>query len=57
LDQIYRYHQESPELLAIEQGFVASEGMRLEYGVTWNTIRRNIFTWKGDKVGELENKN
>lgn len=56
LDQIRRYHLESPELLAVEQGFLASEGMRLEYGVTWNTIRRNIFTWKGDKVGELENK-
>lgn len=56
LDQIRRYHRESPELLAVEQGFLASEGMRLEYGVTWNTIRRNIFTWKGDKVGELENK-
>lgn len=56
LDQIRRYHRESPELLAVEQGYLASEGIRLEYGVTWNTIRRNIFTWKGDKVGELENK-
>ncbi|MDE2188814.1 MAG: HsdR family type I site-specific deoxyribonuclease, partial [Patescibacteria group bacterium] len=56
LDQIRRYHRESPELLAVEQGFLASEGMRLEYGVTWNTVRRNIFTWKGNKVGELENK-
>ena len=56
LDQIRRYHRETPELLAIEQGYLASEGMRLEYSVTWNTIRRNIFTWKGDKVGELENK-
>lgn len=56
LDQIRRYHRESPELLSVEQGFLASEGMRLQYGVTWNTIKRNIFTWKGDKVGELENK-
>jgi len=56
IDQIRRYHTESPELLAVEQAYLASEGMRLEYGVTWNTIRRNIFTWKGDKVGELENK-
>lgn len=56
LDQIRRYHRETPELMAIEQSFLASEGMRLEYGVTWNTVKRNIFTWKGDKVGELENK-
>lgn len=56
LDQIRRYHRESPELIALEQSFLATEGMRLEYGVTWNTVRRNIFKWKGDKVGELENK-
>ena len=56
IDQIRRYHRESPELLAVEQSFLASEGMRLEYGVTWSTVRRNIFSWKGDKVGELENK-
>lgn len=56
IDQIRRYHRESPELIAIEQNFLVSEGMRLEYGVTWNTVRRNIYKWKGDKVGQLENK-
>lgn len=56
LDQIRRYHRESPELLALEQGYLASEGIRLEYGVTWNTVRHDVFTWKGDKIGELENK-
>lgn len=56
LDQIRRYHRESPELIVIEQAYLASEGIRLEYGVTWNTVKRNIFKWKGDKVGELENK-
>jgi len=56
LTQIRRYHEEIPELFAIEQMFVATDGIRLEYGVTWNTTRRNIFTWKGDRVGELENK-
>ena len=56
LDQIRRYHRESPELLVLEQGYLASEGMRLEYGVTWNTTKRNIFKWNGDRVGELENK-
>jgi type I restriction enzyme R subunit len=56
LSQIRRYHNETPEIMAVEQLYLASEGIRLEYGVTWNTVRRNIFTWKGDKVGELENK-
>jgi len=56
LDQIRRYHSEIPELLSVQQLFVGCEGLRLEYGVTWNTICRNIFAWKGDRVGELENK-
>ena len=56
IEQIRRYHRESPDLLALEQLYLASEGMTLEYGVTWNTERRNIFAWKGDKVAELENK-
>jgi len=56
LDQIRRYHRESPELLAVEQCYLASEGMRLKYGVTWNTIKRNVFNWKGDKAGDLEKK-
>lgn len=56
LEQIGRYHRETPEILVIEQSYLVSEGIRLEYGVTWNKIRRNIFSWKGDKVGELENK-
>jgi len=55
-DNIRRYHEETPELMMIEQLFLVSEGTQLEYGVTWNTVRRNIFEWKGDKVAKLENK-
>jgi type I restriction enzyme R subunit len=56
LDQIRRYHRESPELLAVQQAYSATEGMRLEYGVTWNNMRRNVFAWKGDKAGKLEKR-
>lgn len=55
-DNIRRYHAETPELMTVEQLFLVSEGTELEYGVTWNTTRRNIFEWKGDKVAKLENK-
>ena len=24
--------------------------------VTWNTLRRNIFNWKSDRIGQLEHK-
>src|SRR5262249_15236949 len=26
------------------------------YGVTWNTVRRNIFRWKAEEAGNLEAK-
>ncbi len=56
LDQIRRYHNESPELMAVEQVYLATEGMRVEYGVTWNTQRRDIFNWKGGKAGDFKKK-
>jgi type I restriction enzyme R subunit len=56
IDQIRRYHNETPELMAVEQTYLATEGMRVEYGVTWNTARRDIFTWRGDKAGDLKKK-
>lgn len=56
IDQLRRYHRETPELMVSQQAFAAAEGIGLMYGVTWNLIRRNIFTWKGDRVWELENK-
>src|SRR5690606_23863474 len=45
-DQIRRYHNETPELFVPEQIFTATEAIGFSYGVTWNTVRRNIFNWK-----------
>jgi len=56
IDQIRRYHKETPELFVPEMIFTATEAIGFSYGVTWNTIRRNIFNWKSDKVGRLEHK-
>ncbi len=56
VDQIRRYHRETPEFFVPEQIFTATEAIGFYYGVTWNTVRRNIFNWKGEAVGNLEDK-
>ena len=56
VDQIRRYHIETPELFIPEQIFTATDAIGFSYGVTWNTVRRNIFNWKHEDVGKLESK-
>lgn len=56
VDQIRRYHRETPELFVPEQVFTATDAIGFSYGVTWNTVRRNIFNWKDKEVGKLEAK-
>jgi type I restriction enzyme R subunit len=56
VDQIRRYHRETPELFVPQQLFTATDAIGFSYGVTWNTVRRNIFNWKDVEVGKLEAK-
>lgn len=56
VDQIRRYHRETPELFVSQQLFTATDAIGFSYGVTWNTVRRNIFNWKDEDVGKLEAK-
>ena len=46
VDQIRRYHTETPELFVPQQLFTATDAIGFSYGVSWNTVRRNIFSWK-----------
>ena len=43
VDQIRRYHDETPEVMVPQMLFTATEAIGFSYGVTWNTVRRNIF--------------
>ena len=52
VDQIRRYHAETPEVMVPEMIFTATEAIGFAYGVTWNTVRRNIFNWKHEEVGQ-----
>ena len=56
VDQIRRYHRETPELFISQQLFIATDAIGFSYGVTWNTVRRNIFNWKDTEIGRLEAK-
>ncbi len=56
IDQIRRYHNESPEFFIPEMTFTATDALGFDYGATWNTVRRNIFHWKSEQVGQLEAK-
>ena len=56
VDQIRRYHAETPEVMVPEMLFTATEAIGFAYGVTWNTVRRNLFNWKHEEVGNLEVK-
>ena len=56
VDQIRRYHLETPELFVSQQLFTATDAISFAYGVSWNTVRRNIFNWKDEGVGQLEAK-
>jgi type I restriction enzyme, R subunit len=56
VDQIRRYHTETPEVMVPEMIFTATEAIGFAYGATWSLMRRNIFNWKYKEVGNLEAK-
>ena len=46
VDQIRRYHNETPEMFTTAQLFGVTQLLDFFYGVTWNTSRKNLFNWK-----------
>lgn len=56
IDQLRRYHNETPEMFVPQQLITATESLGFSYGATWNLIRRNIFNWKNEEIGNLEAK-
>ncbi len=56
IDQIRRYHSETPEYFVPEMAYIATDALGFDYGGTWNTVKRNIFHWKHKRVGQLEAK-
>jgi type I restriction enzyme R subunit len=56
IDQIRRYHEETPEMLTIPQIFEVTQLRDFFYGTTWSTSRKNLFNWKEVVSGDFEQK-
>ena len=56
VEQIRRYHNETPEMFTTAQLFGVTQLLDFFYGVTWNTSRKNLFNWKIDQVTNYEQK-
>ncbi len=54
LDQIRRYHNEAPEIMAILQVYSLTHLIRYYYGATWNISRKGLFNWKEEQQGDYE---
>ncbi|MFY9227468.1 MAG: HsdR family type I site-specific deoxyribonuclease, partial [Blastocatellia bacterium] len=56
VEQIRRYHRETPEMFISSQVFEVTQLFDFFYGVTWNTSRKNLFNWKDEISGNYEKK-
>lgn len=56
VDQIRRYHRETPEMFVASQVFEVSQLLDFFYGVSWSTSRKNLFNWHDAEPGNYENK-
>ena len=56
VEQIRRYHNETPEMFTTAQLFGVTEMLDLFYGVTRNVSRKNLFNWKIDDPTNYEEK-
>ena len=56
VEQIRRYHRETPEMFTTAQLFGVTHLLDFFYGVTWNTSRKNLFHWKADDPTSYEGK-
>jgi len=56
VDQIRRYHQQTPDLFAASQVFEVTQLLDFFYGVTWRTSRKDLFNWKDEQPGDFERK-
>ncbi|MGH2370121.1 MAG: type I restriction endonuclease [Chloroflexota bacterium] len=56
VDQLRRYHRETPEMLIAPQVFEVTQLLDFFYGATWSTGRKSLFNWKDEVSGDYERK-
>jgi len=54
LDQVRRYHRETPELLALLQLYALTHIAKFYYGATWTLSAKALFNWKEEVGGNFE---
>ena len=55
VDQIRRYHIETPELMTVLQSFQITDLLKFYYGPTFNISDSNLLRWKSDDNPGFEN--
>lgn len=53
-DQIRRYHEQAPELMAEAQLFALTQLMEFFYGPTWNLSKKALINWREEQPGDFE---
>ena len=53
-DQIVRYHEQAPELLAIVQVYALSQLVHFFYGATWSLSAKTLLNWRDETAGTYE---
>lgn len=53
VEQVRRYHRETPDLFVASQVFEVTQMMGFFYGATWATSRKGLFNWK-EELAEAE---
>lgn len=54
LEQVRRYHRETPELFALLQLHALTHLVQFYYGVTWGLARKGLFNWRDEQAGDFE---
>ncbi len=56
LNQIKRYHEETPEMMVIPQSYQVTNILDFLYGPTWNFSSKNVFSWRLENDLKLEDQ-
>ncbi len=56
VEQIHRYHRETPTMFTATQIFEVTHLIDFFYGATWSTNRKDLFSWKEVESGDYEAK-
>jgi len=54
LDQVRRYHRETPELPAILQAYALTHLIKYYYSSTWNYSQKTLLNWRDETEGDYE---